>query len=242
MSVASYDYFRPNKYELIPYLIEDNRKHPFAIVCPGGGYGMVASHIEGEPIAKELNKRGYHAFVLYYRVRSKARYPHPQEDLQKAINEVFSHVDEWNLDITNWSLWGSSAGGHLVASMFIEDWNIPKPSALVLIYPVITLSEFTHLGTRKNLLGNKPTKEMLDKVSIHLHIDKNFPRTYFWNGTIDKSVNPANSDLLEEAFKKAGISYRRDVFLKVGHGVGLAKGTNAEKWFDNAIKFIEKTQ
>ena len=67
------------EYELIPYLINDGEKHPFAIICPGGGYFMVASHKEGDPIAKELNKRGYHAFVLYYRVRRKARYPHPQE-------------------------------------------------------------------------------------------------------------------------------------------------------------------
>lgn len=240
MSTASYDFFRSNKYELIPYLIEDDKKHPFVIICPGGGYAMVCSHKEGEPIAQELNKRGYHAFVVYYRVRKKAKYPHPQEDLKQAIETVFSHADEWNLDISNWSLWGSSAGGHLVASMFIEDWNVPKPTALVLIYPVVTLGEYTHLGTKKNLLGNKPSKEMIDKVSIHLHIDKDFPRTYFWNGTKDKSVNPINSDLLEEAFKKAGVIYKRDVFLDVGHGVGLAKGTNAESWFNKALEFIEE--
>lgn len=242
MSVASYDYFRSNKYELIPYLINDGKKHPFAIICPGGGYFMVASHKEGDPFAKELNKRGYHAFVLYYRVRSKARYPHPQEDLKQAIDTVFSHIDDWNLDISNWSLWGSSAGGHLVASMFIEDWNIPKPTALVLIYPVITLGKHTHRGTKKNLLGNKPSQEMIDKTSIHLHIDKNFPRTYFWNGTLDKSVNPINSDLLEDALKKAGVSYKRDVFLNIGHGVGLAKGTIAEPWFQSAIEFIENNK
>lgn len=240
MSVALHDYFRLNKYELVPYLIKDGEKHPFAVICPGGGYAMVCSHVEGEPIAKELNKRGYHAFVLYYRVRSKASYPHPQEDLKTAIDTVFSHADEWNLDTSNWSLWGSSAGGHLVASMFIEEWDIPKPSALVLIYPVITLGQNTHLGTRKNLLGKHYTQEMIDKMSIHLHINKDFPRTYFWNGTNDRSVNPINSDLLEEAFKKTGVTYKRDVFLKVGHGVGLAKGTNAENWFKNAMDFIEK--
>lgn len=240
MSVESYDYFRPNKYELIQYLINDGKKHPFAIICPGGGYFMVASHKEGDPIAKELNKRGYHAFVLYYRVRSKARYPHPQEDLKEAIETVFSHKDEWNIDTSNWSLWGSSAGGHLVASMYIEDWSIPKTTALVLIYPVITLGEYAHCGSRKNLLGKKPTQEMVDKESIHLHIDSNFPRTYFWNGTKDKCVNPINSDLLEEALKEAGVSYRRDVFENIGHGVGLGKDTNAESWFNNALEFIEQ--
>ncbi len=240
MSVESYDYFRSNKYELIPYLINDGEKHPFAIICPGGGYFMVASHKEGDPIAKELNKRGYHAFVLYYRVRRKARYPHPQEDLKEAINTVFSHADEWKIDTSNWSLWGSSAGGHLVASLYIEDWNVPKPTALVLIYPVITLGEHAHHGSRKNLLGRKPSQEMVDKESIHLHINKDFPKTYIWNGTKDRCVNPINSDLLEEALKTAGVSYRRDVYPNIGHGVGLAKGTNAENWFNNALEFIEQ--
>ena len=237
-----YVFSRPNTYELKPYLIKDDKKHPFVIICPGGGYGLVSSHIEGVPFAEELNKRGYHAFVLFYRVRKKARYPQPQEDLKRAISEVFEHAEEWNLDTSNWSLWGSSAGGHLVASMFIEDWNIPKPSALVLIYPVITLGENTHRGTRKNLLGKNPTKEMIDKLSIHLHINSDFPRTYFWNGTTDKSVNPINSDLLEEAFKKANVRYKRDVFSGVGHGVGLGKKTNAKEWFEHAIEFMKNEQ
>ena len=236
---ALYDFWRSNTYALWPYLINDGKKHPFVIICPGGGYGMICSHKEGIPYAKELNKRGYHAFILFYHVKKKARYPQPQEDLKTAIDTVFAHADEWNIDTSNWSLWGSSAGGHLIASMFIEDWSIPKPNALVLIYPVITLGENTHLGTRKNLLGDEPTKEMIDKMSIHLHINKDFPKTYFWNGTIDKSVNPINSDLLEEAFKKAGVRYKRDVFLKVGHGVGLAEKTNAKEWFNHAIEFIE---
>ena len=52
-------------------------------------------------------------------------------------------------------------------------------------------------------------------------------------------MNPINSDLLEDALKKASVSYKRDVFLNIGHGVGLAKGTIAEPWFQNAIEFIE---
>lgn len=237
-----HDFFRHNHAALKPYLIYDGKKHPFVIICPGGGYGLVSSHIEGVPFAEELNERGYHAFVLFYRVRKKARYPNPQEDLKNAIYMIFNNADEWGVDTSNWSLWGSSAGGHLAASMFTGDWNVPKPSSLVLIYPVITLGEHTHLATRKNLLGKNPTKEMIDKLSIHLHINSDFPRTYFWNGTADKSVNPINSDLLEEAFKQANVRYKRDVFLNVGHGVGLGKKTNAKDWFGHAIEFMKNDQ
>ena len=85
------DAHRANKYFLKPYLINDGEKHPFAVICPGGGYSMVCSAGEGRPFAEELNKLGYHAFVVYYRVKDKARYPNPQEDLKRAIEEVFAH-------------------------------------------------------------------------------------------------------------------------------------------------------
>ena len=94
MAQAAKDFWRPNQYGLKRYLIEDGKQHPFALICPGGGYGMVCSFVEGLPYARELNKRGYHAFVLYYRVKKKARYPAPQEDLERAIREVLAHAAE----------------------------------------------------------------------------------------------------------------------------------------------------
>ena len=94
MLQSIYDARRPNQYALKPYLINDGKRHPFAVICPGGGYGMVCSAGEGSPFAKELNKLGYHAFVVYYRVKRKARYPQPQEDLKRAIEEIFARADE----------------------------------------------------------------------------------------------------------------------------------------------------
>ena len=58
---AVYDYWKPNRYSLKPYLIRDGEKHPFAVICPGGGYNMVCSFVEGKPFAEALNKCGYHA-------------------------------------------------------------------------------------------------------------------------------------------------------------------------------------
>ena len=173
---AMKDVFRFNRYVLKPYLINDGIKHPFAIICPGGAYNMICSRKEGEPYAKELNKRGYHAFVLYYGIKRKARYPRPQEDLKRAITEIFANEEEWNLITNNWSIWGSSAGGHLAASYCLEDFGTPLPNVLVLCYPVITLGEHTHKKTHDNLLGKKPTIEMVDKMSIEKHISSSFPK------------------------------------------------------------------
>lgn len=234
------DFWRPNRYGLKTYLINDDKEHPFAVICPGGGYGMVCSYVEGLPYAKALNEKGYHAIVVYYRVKNKAHYPAPQNDLEHAIREIFAHAAEWKLDTENWSLWGSSAGGHLVASFCTERRDVPKPNALILTYPVIIMDEHTHADTRKNLVGKQPDPMLFEKLSVNRHITKEFPPTYVWNGTDDRSVDPINSRALAQALQEAGVPYLHDEFAGVGHGVGLATGTAAEPWFDHAISFWEE--
>ncbi len=232
-----YDAFRPNEYALKPYLIKDGKKHPFAIICPDGGYGAVCSFAEGRPFAKELNKLGYHAFVVYYRVKHKARYPHPQQDLKQAIEEVFAHREEWKLDTDNWSLWGSSAGGHLAASYCTEKWGTPKPTTLVLVYPVISMGEYTHKGSRDNLLGKNPSEEMIEKLSVEKQVGPDYPPTFVWYGTADETVAPINTKMLAEALGKVSVPCKTEEYEGIGHGAGLAVGTVAEPWFGNAVKF-----
>ena len=232
-----YDILRPNRYDLKPYLIKDGKPHPFAVICPGGGYGRVCSAGEGQPFARKLNKLGYHAFVVYYRVQDKARYPQPQEDLKRAVEEIFANADKWKLDTTNWSIWGSSAGGHLVASYCAEKWGMPKPTAVILVYPVITMGEFTHQGSRDNLLGKVASQDMIDKLSIEKQVDADYPPAFMWYGTADDAVPPVNSKMLAEALNKVGVSNRVVEYENIGHGAGLAKGTIAEGWFDLAVEF-----
>lgn len=232
-----YDARRPNRYALKPYLLNDGKRHPFAVICPGGGYGMVCSAGEGKPFAEELNKLGYHAFVVYYRVKKKARYPQPQDDLQRGIEEIFAHADEWKLDTDNWSVWGSSAGGHLVASYALEDRGMPKPSALILCYPVISMGKYTHGGSRDNLLGKNAGKDMIDKLSVELNVTENYPPVFTWYGTADEAVPPLNSIMLCEALDKLSVPCKVEKYEGIGHGAGLAKGTVAETWFKHAVEF-----
>ena len=237
---AVYDYWKPNRYSLKPYLIRDGKKHPFAVICPGGGYNMVCSFVEGKPFAEALNKCGYHAVVVYYRTKKKARYPHPQEDLKQAITEILAHAEEWKLERSGWSLWGSSAGGHLAASYCMEDRGTPKPSALILVYPVITMGEQTHAGSRDNLLGRDADPAMIEKLSVERHITADYPPTFIWNGAADELVDPVNSRMMEAALEQAGVPHKAVEFAGIGHGVGLAEGTNAEEWFDHAVAFWEE--
>ena len=234
MLQAAYDFWRPNRYGLKKYLLNDGKKHPFALICPGGGYSMVCSFLEGMPYAKALNDRGCHALVLYYRVRKKALYPSPHDDLERAISEAFDHAEEWKLDTDSWSLWGSSAGGHLAASFCTENRNVPEPDALILTYPVIIMDGNTHKDTRNNLLGKVPSPELLEKLSVEKNISEDYPPVYVWCGNDDKLVDPENSRRLAEELERKGIPHKLEILDGIGHGVGLGDDL---PWFEHAIEF-----
>ena len=236
---------RENEYQLDEYVIGDGKKHPFALICPGGGYEMVADFVEGKPFAEELNKRGYSAFVVYYRVKDKARYPAPQEDVARALRDILSRAEELNLDTECWSLWGSSAGGHLAASFSTQNmgypkYDLPRPGTLVLIYPVVTMGPDTHEGSRVNLLGADATEEQIEFASVEKQVTAEYPPTFVWCGDADDTVPMSNSEMLAEALEKCGVPHLLKVYPGIGHGVGLGTGTVCEDWLDEAVAFWEK--
>lgn len=239
------DTYRKNEYLLKPYLLHDGKKHPVAIICPGGGYRRVCSFVEGHPFAKKLNAMGYHAIVVYYRVRDKAPFPNPQDDLARAIREVHDHAEGWNLDMKNYSLWGSSAGGHLAGSfgtdaMGYRKYGLPKPGALILVYPVVTMGEKTHAGSRNYLIGPHASREYIDLTSIEKQITPNYPPTFLWWGDQDETVDPVNSYMLKYALEENGIPCICREYKNVGHGVGILKGLPCEGWFEDAVSFWEQ--
>ena len=94
------DIFRKNQYELDDrFVIRDGKRYKCAVICPGGGYSLVCSFAEGALLAGELNKQGISAFIVYYRVRKKAGFPKPQNDLAKAIREIHARKDFYCLDM-----------------------------------------------------------------------------------------------------------------------------------------------
>ena len=234
---------RKNVYTLDDkYVINDGKTHPFAILLPGGGYSVVYSYGEGDPIAKKLNENGISAFILYYGVKKKARYPKPIDDCARAIRYIIDNKDKYNVDINNYSLWGASAGGHLAACMGTNtlgciNYNLPRPNCLILIYPVVTLGKYAHKGSKHKFLGFFPTVEEIEKGSVQMHIDNEYPATYIWCGDSDKSVNPINAKILKDSLDEKNVKNKLDIFPGIGHGVGLATGTVAEPWFNNALNF-----
>lgn len=231
-------------YYLEKYILKDGRTHPVAIICPGGGYHRVCSFVEGLPYARKLNRMGYSAIVVHYRCGKGYPYPTPQNDLARAISYITEHRKNWNLDMDGYSLWGSSAGGHLAASfgtdaLGYKKYNLPRPGALILTYPVITMGEFTHAGSRNHLLGPDPGPELPELASVEKQVTPDYPPVFLWCGLRDQDVDPKNSYLLDAALTRKGIPHDFLTFDTVGHGVGLGEGLECEGWFEKAVQFWE---
>jgi len=155
---------------------------------------------------------------------------------------------EYLLDTAHWSVWGSSAGGHLAASfgtanMGYSHYDLPKPEALILTYPVISMRpDLTEQQTHNMLLGDPAEASMEAFASVDEQVNADYPSTYIWCGDADKTVKPDNTRRMAEALKKAGVPYQCEIFPGVDHGVGPGTETAAEGWIEHAVAFWKRRQ
>jgi acetyl esterase/lipase len=221
---------------LTPYLVEKpGAARTAMVICPGGGYGSLADH-EGSHYAKFLNEQGISAFVLKYRLGS-AGYRHPVmlNDAARAVRMVRARATEWNIDSNKIGIMGSSAGGHLASTLLTQfdagdekaadpiDRQSSRPDLGVLCYAVITMGEFTHQGSKKNLLGDNPSAELVALLSGELQVKKTTPPCFIWHTWEDKVVPIENSLQFANALQKNKIPFDLHIYQKGGHGMGLGK-------------------
>jgi acetyl esterase/lipase len=207
------------------------------VICPGGGYGFLATDHEGKQIAELYKSLGVHAFVLQYRIAQKER-PGPLKkapllDAQRALRLVRSKAAEWKLDEKRIGLMGFSAGGHLAStagthfdSGMKEGDAIDKvscrPDFLVLGYPVVSTDKaITHGGSLNNLVGKNPTAEELEFFSNEKHVSKDTPPTFIFHTDEDTAVPPENAAMFYLALKKNKVPAELHIYAKGKHGVGL---------------------
>lgn len=209
------------------------KKGTAVIVCPGGGYGGLAGH-EGLDYALWLNERGIAAFVLKYRLGSHDyRHPAMWYDVSRAIRTVRARAKEWNLDPAKIGVMGSSAGGHLSATVITHN-DAGKPEAEdpierassrpdfgILCYAVISLGPLAHGGSKRNLLGDNPPEDLVQHLSLEQQVTADTPPCFIWSTQEDKAVLAEHSLLFALALQRAGVRYDLHVFEKQGHGIGL---------------------
>lgn len=228
------------------------------VICPGGGYGILAYDWEGTDIAKWLNSKGVAAVVLKYRLpNSKSNIvPHqsPLMDAQRAIRTVRANADKWNIKKDLVGIMGFSAGGHLAstAGTHFDNGNAnaadpidkfsSRPDFMALVYPVITMSKtLMHAGSRNNLIGEKPEAQLATFYSGELQVTNETPPTFLVHATDDNAVPVENSLLFYQALKDHKIPAELHIYPKGAHGFGLALGiAETESWTDRCIDWLRK--
>ncbi|HEX8774092.1 MAG TPA: alpha/beta hydrolase [Pyrinomonadaceae bacterium] len=236
---------------LVPYLPPKEKATGAAIiVCPGGGYSHLADH-EGGPVAAWLNTLGITAFVLKYRIGPRYHHPAPLQDAARAIRTVRAQAAEWGLDSERIGILGFSAGGHLAstAGTHFDSGNptasdpieraSSRPSLMVLIYPVITMREQTHAGSRKNLIGPYPPAALVALLSNEEQVTRETPPAFLVHTMTDKTVPVENSMMFVAALRKAGVPFEFHLYERGPHGFGLGtKDPILSTWPDRCAAWL----
>ena len=224
------------------------------VICPGGGYAGLAMNHEGHDYARWLTDNGITAVILKYRLPNKNHFI-PLKDAQRALRTVRSKAEAWNIDPDKVGISGFSAGGHLAstAATHFDAGNVSsanslehiscRPDFAILFYPVITMKEeFTHLGSRHNLLGDGYNAALVHLYSNEEQVTAQTPPTFLITSDDDKAVVPRNSIEFYAALKRNNIPAVLYVIPDGGHGWG----TNPEKsqyleWCVPLKSWLEKT-
>jgi acetyl esterase/lipase len=193
------------------------------VVCPGGGYSILAMDLEGTEICDWLNSTGVTGVLLKYRVPARKgleRYTAPLQDAQRALSTVRYRAGEWHLDPKRIGILGFSAGGHLSAAASTRfekrsyepadaaDQVSCRPDFAVLIYPAYLVRQ------------NGP------EISAELTITSNTPPTFLVQ-TEDDPVHFENSLFYYLALKNAKVPAEMHLFANGGHGYGLRPSDKA---------------
>jgi acetyl esterase/lipase len=222
------------------------------VVCPGGGYAMLAMDHEGEQIADWLNAHGIAAFVLKYRLGPRYHHPAPLQDAQRAIRIVRSRAQEFGVDPARIGILGFSAGGHLASTAGTHfDSGDPasqdpiekqscRPDFMILVYPVLTMTDpHTHQGSRKNLLGENPSPDLIELLSNEKQVTPETPPAFLVHGHDDGPVPVQNSLQFYAALKEAGVVGELHVYERGKHGFGLGTvDPIVSGWPDLCVRWI----
>ncbi|MEJ7861709.1 MAG: alpha/beta hydrolase [Pyrinomonadaceae bacterium] len=233
----------PGFYAFFPSIQEN--KGAAVLICPGGGYERLAYQISGVQLAKWFNTLGVAAFVLNYRLPNspdlKQRETAPLQDAQRAMRVIRANAEKWQIKPDKIGVLGTSAGGHLAANLGTATEDAAKtgdvldklsfaPNFMILISPVISMGEYAHQTTKKNLLGANPSKELTEKYSLQMQVTVTTPTAFIVHAADDKTVNPRNSLLFYTALLDKNITASLHIFPNGGHNIAVRNnpGSTAE--------------
>lgn len=243
VSVPAYEYYRVKV---------DSRKRPCIIICPGGGYTILAAGHEGADIAVYFNSIGINAIVLKYRIPNANIQPNqsiaPLQDAQQIIRLARLNAKKWGIDADKIGIMGFSAGGHLAASLATHFADVKisnpenislKPNFQVLIYPVITFRSFGHQGSTNNLIGKNASEDLVHYFSNEEQVSANTPPAFIVHSKEDRTVPVKNSTDYYEALLKNNVIAHLYLFEHGKHGFGLQNKQSEEQWPPMLVNWLQ---
>ncbi len=230
--------------------LKSSKDKTAVLIIPGGGYEALWIDKEGVDVAKWLNGLGISAFVLKHRIPywegKECRSDVALADAQRAIRIIRKNSKKWEINSKKIGVLGFSAGGHLASSLSthhdqgIRRSNLEiekfasRPDFSILIYPVVTMKQpYVHMGSRKSLIGNAPSNEIVEYFSNEMQVKADTPPAILIHSDNDLGVLVENSVNYYLALRKHKIPAALHVWEDGGHGYGLAKGQGSIKDWPN---------
>lgn len=216
------------------------------VICPGGGYFLLAMDHEGTAYADWFNAQGITVAVLKYRMPN-GHHEIPGEDALQAIRLLRQHSDEWYIQKVG--IMGFSAGGHCASTAATHFTSDSRPDFQILFYPVISFDDaITHQGTKENLIGKNAKAEMTKLYSNELQVTPQTPKAWIACNTDDKAVPVENSIRYYQALVKNGVHATMHVYPTGGHGWGFNDSfkyksqwtSELEKWLREEVIPLKK--
>lgn len=219
------------------------------LLIPGGGYRWAVVDKEGMDCARVFAVMGYTCYVLRYRLPADgwaAGPDAPLQDAQRALRLVRAHAATEGRSADRTVVLGASAGGHLAgllgarsdatyAAVDAADQHSHRPDALILLYPVATLTDpYAHSGSRRELLGESASPDQIAAYSLEQMDWSGAAPTFLLHAMDDTAVPVENALMLSATLRQAGVPVEVHLFEEGGHGFGirLIEGRAAAVWPD----------
>lgn len=223
-------------------------RKPWILLCPGGAYQNVWALTEAYPIAAHFNALGHDVFTLTYRVGGSGLLPKPLDDVAAAVRYIQAHAAAFQVEPDSYVVGGFSAGGNLAAlwgttAHGAAAYGLPRPRALLLVYPVVYLRQFSLVSAcgqemAERLFGSAYSQETLSAYDVDLLVDAAYPPTFLVACKDDEVVPFEHSVTLKTRLEHFAIPSQLELDDCGGHGFADGSGTDAAYWYQRAEAFL----
>lgn len=227
------------------------------LIVPGGGYIRLPASYDNVATAKFFQSKGINAFVLCHRLPTSrdlvTRQLAPLQDAQRAMRIVYANAERWGIDVKRVGVNGTSAGGHVSATLGTQQEDVSavgdeldkypyKPAFMILISGVLSMDDaVTHKVSRRSLLGGNPSPELVKEYSNENRVTSATPPALLIHADNDRTVSPINSARFYQAMKQAGVSSSLHIFPQGGHGINVSNNPGStQMWTELCMEWLKE--